>query len=48
MNDAEILEYQAKCANAIVAKLNAVRHDEPITHAIELLLSRIVGAGSSI
>ena len=48
MNDAEILDFQARTANAIVAKLNAARRDSPVSTAIDLLLGRIVGAANSL
>jgi len=48
MSDDELLEFDRKTANGIVAKLNAARRDSVVTSAIEVLLSRIVGAGNSL
>src|SRR4051812_10845826 len=48
MNDDVVLDFQAQTANRIFAKLSAVRRNEPVTEAIELLLRRIVGAGNSL
>ena len=48
MSDDEILEAQRRIANGIVTKINAVPKPCEVTEAIELLLTRIVGAGTSL
>jgi hypothetical protein len=48
MSDDEILDFQTRVANSIVAKLNCARVTSPVTDAIELLLHRLVDGGNSL
>jgi hypothetical protein len=48
MTDDDILENERQIANGLVTKVNAVQKPGPVAQSIEMLLSRIVGAGDSL